>query len=170
MDQLTSVITELYPTKNILHMPCNYLCFGRVALGATIVGSVLPGGNSKSSSVVMAQWVGSGNSITTSNACMRVGVVQHFIVHRVKFQAENGPETVEHVFAYVPWKKMHPNTNYYGVTTTVSSTLSETPSACSFFPAQRIASTTAHATLTVDFGIIKESVFVNTPIPISYFL
>ena len=62
------------------------------------------------------------------------------------------------------------NSDFYGVTSTVSSSLFETPAACCFLPVQRIASLAAHAVITVDFDTIKEPVFVTSPLPIAHFL
>ena len=127
-----------------------------------MIGSTLPGG-SCSSSVITAYWAGSGNTIA-GRMRMRVGVVQHYLLHTIYFQGESDKERVDHVFAYVTWKKTHPNHDFYGVTSIVSSTLNETPAV------QRISNVAAHAIITIDFGTIKESVFVTTPIPLSYYL
>ena len=59
-----------------MHMPRKYLSFGRVGLGGSIVGSMLPGGNSQSSSLILTHWAGSGDNIlAVNNANVRVGVV-----------------------------------------------------------------------------------------------
>ena len=71
-----------------------------MGLGVSIIGSTLPGGNSSSSSVIMAYWAGSGSNVLANNhERMRVSVVQHYI--EVHFQTEPGTERVEHVFAYI---------------------------------------------------------------------
>ena len=67
-----------------------------------MIGSVLPGGNNSASSVIMAFWVGSGNSLPSIDySQMRVGVVQKFIKHTVIFQSKNNSGKAEHIFAYV---------------------------------------------------------------------
>lgn len=167
MEQLSSVINQLYPNNIIAYIPRHYQCFSFVGLGGSLIGSTLPGGNMSSSSVIMAFWAGSGNDLLAVDYTrMRVGVIQYFLLHSVHFQ---DTEKVEHVFAYVLWKKLHPNSDFYGVTSTVSSNLFETPAACCFLPVQRIASLAAHAVITVDFGRVKEPVFV-TSLPITHFL
>ena len=168
VEELMLVMRQLYPRKHIAHMPRTYRCFSRVCLGGSIIGSTLPGGNS-SSSAITAHWAGSGNDIT-GRMPMRVGVVQHYLLHTIHFQSDSCTEKVDHVFAYVKWKQTHPNHDHYGLTSTISSTLFEIPAACCFLPVQRISNLAAHAVITIDFGIIKEPVFVTTPIPISYYL
>ena len=171
MEQLASVLNQLYPNDIIAYIPRHYQGFGRVGLGGSLIGSTLPGGNNSNSSVIMAFWAGSGNDLLAIDYTrMRIGVIQYFLLHSVHFQRDSGTEEVEHAFAYVFWKKLHPNSNFYGVTSTVSSSLFETPAACCFLPVQRIASLAAHAIITVDFGTIKEPVFVTSPVPISLFL
>ena len=165
---LMLVLSQLYPCKHIAHMSRTYQCFSHVCLGGSIIGSTMPGGNS-SSSVITAYWAGSGNRIT-GRMPMRVGVVEQYLLHTIHFEGESDTERVDHVFAYVKWKKTHPNHDFYGVTSIVSSTLNEIPAACCFVPVQRICNLAAHAIITIDFGTIKEPVFVTTPIPIMYYL
>lgn len=153
VEQLVSVIQQLYPNTDIVHMPRNYKCFGRVGLGGSIIGSTLPGGNHVSSSVIMANWGGSDNNII-DNIRLRVGIVQYYILHSVILQSPSETKKVEHVFAYTLWKKTHPNHDYYGVTSTVSSVLFESPAACCYIPVQRIASLAAHAEITIDLEIL----------------
>jgi hypothetical protein len=176
LEQLTSVINQLYPNECIAQMPRNYHLFGRVGLGGSIIGSTLPGGNSSSSSVITAYWAGSGSDLLAINyTCARVGVVQHYILHTVHFQSESGTgssgtKKVEHVFAYVLWKQIHPNSDFYGVTNTVSCDLFETPAACCFLPVQRIATLAAHVVITLDVGTVEEPIYVTSPLPIAYYL
>ena len=159
-EQLLSVLQQLYPSREIEHVSRSYKCYGHICLGGSIIGSILPGGHSKTSSVIMVEWAGSGNCIA-ENISMRVGIVEYFIIHSTKIKNHSESWQMENVFAYVNWKEKHPEHNFYGVTSTVSSTLFEFPAACSFLPVQRIANTTAHAIITVDFGSIKEPVFVT---------
>lgn len=92
--------------------------------------------------------------------------------HKIIFHDESNTETEEHkiVYAYVLWKKLHPQSAFFGVSSTVSTDLFEESAACCFLPVQRIACLAAHALIPVDFGSIKESVFVSSPIPIKYYL
>lgn len=168
---LTSAISQLYPNKCIVHLPHNYQRFGKVKLGGSLIGSALPGGNSKTSSVIMAYWAGSGDNLYDFDYNrMRVGVVQFFALHKAILQDESSNVAVEHLFAYVLWKKVHPFCDYLGVSSTVSSDLFETSSVCNFLPVQRIDSLAAHALIPIDFGTIKETVFVCSPHPVHYYL
>ena len=65
---------------------------------------------------------------------------------------------------------MHLHYNFFGVSATVSVDLFELPGSCSFLPVQRIACQAAHAVMPVDFGHLKESVFVTCPLPIHFYL
>ena len=51
------------------------------------------------------------------------------------------------LFAYVYWKKLHPEASWFGISATVSTDLFEIPGACAYLPVQRIASRCAYATL-----------------------
>ncbi len=101
---------------------------------------------------------------------MKVGVVQYFIKHYVRFVCEQTIVKVQHVFAYVKWKTMHPNYNHFGRSATVCVNMFESPGVCSLLPAQRIACHAAHAVMPVDFGHLKENVFIACPILVKFHL
>ena len=63
LTQLKSVYTQLYPNKVIKHVPAFIKVCGRVILAGDIIGSIKPGPNNISSSVVMAFWPGRGDSL-----------------------------------------------------------------------------------------------------------
>ena len=171
--QLESVYKQLYPRKLIAHLSLFYKEYGRVCLAGELIGSVKPGPkfNCQSSSVVSAFWPGSGDSLDDIDySRMRIGVVQHFIRHSLKVYSDHtksSVENLEHIFAYVYWKKLHPEASWFGISATVSTDLFEIPGACAYLPVQRIANGCAYATLPIALPSHTESVFVSCPIPLT---
>ena len=87
-----------------MHISRCFKRFGKICLGGSLIGSLLPGGNSKSSSVVKAFWTGSGEDLKAIDYSRpRVGVVQCFALHTTVFKEESGSsdKSVQHMFAYV---------------------------------------------------------------------
>ena len=74
---------------------------------------------------------------------------------------------LEHLLAYVKWKELHRNFDWFGVRATVCETASE-HCYSNFLPVQRIAQRCAHVTLRVNFGDATEKVFIACPIPFKY--
>ncbi len=145
---LTSFFNQIYPSKYISHLPRYYQLCGRVTLCGDLVGSVLPGGNNFASSVIMAFWPSTGDNVLSIDySRMKVGVVQYFVKHSVYFLSEQNIDKVEHVFAYVKWRTMHPNYDHFGRSATVCANMFEPPGVCSFLPVQRIACRAAHAVM-----------------------
>ncbi len=94
---------------------------------------------------------------------MRVGEVQYFIKHSIKFKAcigSNLHETEHHLFAYVEWKKIHQHYNWCGVSATICSDIIEDPIAV-----QRIGARCAFAPLAMNFQTQQETA---CPIPLKY--
>ena len=172
--QLANVINQLYPSDVISFLPYHYHVCGKVTLGDDLIGSTLPGGNNASSSVIMAYWPGSGDSLQMiSRAQMRVGVVQYFVQHTVHLASAAGSgdsKPFKHVFAYVMWKKLHPQQHYFGASSIVCADTYELPGATCFLPVQRISCRAAHVVMQIQFDRIPESVFVACPLPINYHL
>ena len=83
-----------------------YDCYGRIALAGDLIGSVCPGANNSSSSVIMASWPRDGTEVCTT----RVGCVQYF-KHQLLIldNEQSNTQQIEHIFAYVHvmWKKQH---------------------------------------------------------------
>ena len=52
-EQLLLVLQQLYPSREIEHVSRSYKCYGHICLGGSIIGSILPGGHSKTSSVII---------------------------------------------------------------------------------------------------------------------
>lgn len=98
----------------------------------------------------------------------RVGIVQHYLRHKITFGdegAEDGVKQVEHVLACVKWKQFHPQLDRFGISATVCVDMFELPGACSIIPVQRIAYRCAHAVLPINFGEFTETVFVACSVP-----
>ena len=140
MTQLANVINQLYPSDVISFLPYHYHVCGKVTLGEDLIGSTLRGGNNASSSVIMAYWPGSGDSLQMiSHAQMGVGVVQYFVQHTVHLAFAEGSgdsKPFKHIFAYVRWKKLHPQQHYFGDSSVVCADTYEIPGATCFLPVQ----------------------------------
>ena len=149
-----------------------YKEYGRLEIAGDVVGSTKRGQNSRTSSVVMSYWPGTGDKINDdviNYERMRVGVIQYFLKHTVTLTNSQGNTVIlPHIFCHIYWKKVHPQSSWYGTSATVCTDLYEDPDACCFMPVQRIASRCAYSKLLVDFTTHKETVFVVAPIPIHY--
>ena len=121
--QLASVINQLYPSDIISSLPYHYHVCSKVTLDEDLIASTLPGGNNASSSVIMGYWPGSGDSLQMiSHARMQVGVVQYFVQHTVHlaYASESGDSKLfKHIFAYVIWKKFHPQQHHFSASSVV---------------------------------------------------
>jgi len=170
-EQLQSVYKQLYPRHDL--KPVSRFChkFGRITIAGDLIGSDMPGQNSRSSSVIMAFWPSKGNTLNNIDySQMQVGVVQFFMHHMLSYS--NGGDLIkeEHIFAYVLWKQMHPHFNWYGVSATVCVDMFESVGSCCLLPVQRIGHRCAYTIMPVNFGDITETVFFACPIPLSYCL
>ena len=98
------------------------------------------GPNCHASSVIAAYWPGTGSSLATIDLTQkRIGVIQHFLTHSLELfesSTENGTDKLEHLFAYVRWKKLHPDSNWFGISAIVCIDIMELPDACCFLPVQ----------------------------------
>ena len=77
---------QLYPRHDL--KPVSRFChkFGRVTIAGDLIGSDMPGQNSRSSSVIMAFWPSKGNTLNNiDNSQMQVGVVQFFMCHMLSY-------------------------------------------------------------------------------------
>ena len=59
-EQLENLYKQLYPQKNITSVSST---FGRITIAGDLIGSDMPGPNSRTSSVVMAYWPSRGNTL-----------------------------------------------------------------------------------------------------------
>ena len=132
--QLQCIYEQLYPNRTIAHMPHFYRQHGRISLSGDTIGCVMRGSNNcQSSSVVAAYWPGSGSSLHSSDYTKkRIGVIQYFINHTVEFYKDDSRETdkLQHIFAYVYWKKQHPNADWFGLSAIVCDDCFEESDAC----------------------------------------
>ena len=165
--ELKQVYSELYPSVQMPNVSPFYDHCGRVVLGGDVIGSSMPGPNNATSSVVMAFWSHTINLASISYNRMLVGIVQFFLRHRTVFISESSDGQVEHVFAYVKWKRFHPHYDWFGISATVCTNDFESSS---FIPIQRIACRCAYLVMPVQFDTHTENCFVACPIPIRYFL
>ena len=122
------------------------------------------------SSVIMAFRPTSGSNLSTINySRMSVGVVQKYYKNTVTLGKKNTVEEKnEHVLAYVVWKKRHTHEDWFGLSATVTFTLDEPHSMCSFIPVQRIAAVCAHCIQSRTIGNLTEPIFIACPIPLKY--
>ena len=168
--QLKHVYEQLYPDRDFSHIliPVTYHKFGRLILAGDLIGSKMPGANSKLSSVVMAYWPSRQQNLDIDYSTMQVGVVQYFVRHKICVKdTANKMASEYHLFAYVKWKELHRNFDWFGAAATVCEVATEF--CCSnFLPVQRIARRCAHVTMSVNFGDITENVFIACPISFKY--
>ena len=141
--QLKHVYELLYPEKNFsqILVPVSYQKFGRLKLAGDIVGSDMPGVNSRKSAVIMAYWPSCSiqQNLNIDYSTMQVGVVKYFVKHKLCVKNINSTDkmiTEYHLFAYVSWKKLHRKFDWFGAAVTVCESFSEF--CCSnFLPVQR---------------------------------
>lgn len=169
--QLKSAYEQLYPSQEIVHMPYFYLECGRILLGGDIIGSVKPGPNNYSSSVIHAHWPASGDLLRVDcHEWMRVGVIQYYLKHSIKVSDSEShvAKQLTHIFSYVHWRCLHPHETWFGVSATVGSMDTEILSVNCFLPAQRIAHRCAFANVQISFPTHTEKVLVTCPIPLKF--
>jgi len=115
----------------------------------------------------MAYWPGSGNNLTNIDySVCRVGVIQYFLKHTIKFLGD--PEPLSFALCYIKWKQTHPDFDFFGKSAVVSSAINEVDNVCSYMPVQRIAYRCALAETSVDFWHICELVYVASPIALKF--
>ncbi len=167
--QLQEIYNQLYPSKSVAHMSHFYHEYGRVSIDEDIIGSEKPGPNNHSSATIAAYWPVSGESLSRIDYNeRRVGTVQYYVQHTIEFHSDGSIETekLKHLFCYVLWKQISPNTSYFGQSAIVCTNSYELPSLCSFLPVQRILAKCAHTVIPLNLGSHEESYFVACPIPL----
>lgn len=102
---LRRLYQQLYSQRVIVNFSHYCVVFGKVLYSGDLIGSVKRGTNNSLSSIIMANWSATGDNINLSTHSMRVGEVQYFFKHVVAFEVNGSKESMEHVFAYVYWKK-----------------------------------------------------------------
>ena len=174
LQQLIAVYKFLYPQQefrdsNVLPF---YDQYGRVTLAGDLIGSTLPGPNNRTSAIIMSYWPGArtGCLDTRSRSRMRVGCIKYFIKHEVSFVKDSNPHKIEHIFAYVGWKKHHQYYDHFGKSAMVCENVEDTSGPSNFIPVQRIAYRCAHSLMKINFEGYDETVFIACPVPVKYFM
>ena len=130
-------------------MPVIYRKFGRAMVAGDLIGSEMPGRNSRSSAVIMAYWPSRGNCLNDIDySIMQVGVVQYFLWHKLCCGMP-GSHKVE---SCVKWKRLHAHYDWFGASATVCEDI-DTLEFINFVPIQRIACRCAYVTMPVNFTI-----------------
>ena len=87
VEELKGIYKQLYPSREIENISCFLRKFGRIILANDLIGSVMPGSNSRSSSVIMAFWPDRGQRLANIDYSRKsVGIIQYFIEHQLDFQ------------------------------------------------------------------------------------
>lgn len=159
---LKDLYQQLYKDRVMCNFSHYIVSFGKVLYAGDLIGSVKQGANNYLSSIIIAYWSLTTNNIY-ANCSRRVGEVQYFFKHIITF-SDGDKESLEHVFAYVNWKKRHPKEDWYGSSAIVCTELNELSGSSSFLPVQRILFRCAHAVIKID----DESLFVACPIPVKF--
>ena len=118
-----------------MSIPPFYTRARRVVIGGQLIGSVMKKCSANSSSVIMAFWPSNGNDLSSIDySRMRVGIVQGYYKHTVVLNNadNNRSETHEHIIANVTWKQRHPHEDWFESSATVTFTLNEPSSMCSY--------------------------------------
>ena len=168
-EKLENIYSLLYPDCDFQPMSKFYQKFGRITIGDDLIGSDMPGPNGKSSSVIMAYWPGSSETLDNIDYNqMSIGVVQYYIRHVISYVSEGTSKKVEYIFAYVLWKEKHHHFDWFGASASLCCNSFEAISTSRFLPVQRIGARCATTITAIDFGDSTETVFIASPIPLSY--
>ena len=86
-DQLSNLYHQLYFNQGIRpsEIFVTHYKFGCVLMAGDLIGSNMPGRNSKSSAVVMAYWQNREDLTAIDHSTMQVGVVQYFSRHKFRY-------------------------------------------------------------------------------------
>ena len=124
---------------------------------------------SKSASVICAYWPGHAQSTGdllhyTCNRTLRVGIIQYFMMHTVHLACKTTKSTsqLDHLWAFVAWKKAHDYSHYFGLDCVVSMNEDEPMSAASFIPVSFIYSRCAYANTHAHMNTLSESLQTST--------
>ena len=89
-DELEGMYNLLYPNYDIPSISRFCKKFGRATIAGNLIGSTMPGPNSRTSAAMMAYWSSSSNSLSNIDyGRMQVGIVQFFIHHILKYNESN---------------------------------------------------------------------------------
>ena len=108
---------QLYSGREC-EVPSFYQKYGHLRIAGNLIDLDMPGPHNKAYAVIAAYWLRKGDNLqSTDNNVMEIGTVQYFLVHHLKFMENN--ERVKHIFAYVCWKQLHHNRDYFGTSAIV---------------------------------------------------
>ena len=168
---LVTLYKQLYP-QHTVSVPPFYTRSGWITIGGQLIGSVMSGCSSNPSSVIMAFWPTNGRDLSNiDHSTMRVGVVQCYYKHYVILPSNDSEvgSKIEHILAHVAWKQRHTHEDWFGASATVTFTMNEPPSMCSYIQVQRIAAVCAYSTQpNLNIADLHEPVFVACPIPLKF--
>lgn len=165
---LKTIYRQLYNVHEELQISPFYQKCGRVKIACDLIGSDMPGANSNTSAVIMAFWPAKGHDLLNIDySRMQVGIVQYFLIHHL---STTEVKKQKHIFAYVHWKKLHRNKDYFGISATVCENEFENNGSCCYIPIQRIACRCAFAVMSVKFPDMTETVFIACPVKFTYSL
>ena len=159
---LLAMYNKIYPSSLISHVgSLVQTCIRVKSLGVTF--SV----NSRAdiSSCICAKWCSSNSSfdvpLLDPTSELRPGIVKKFLIVNVKSQGS----TRQHVVAKVKWLNPHPDRYFFGKPVEIWDLKgTQTDSAPSFLPIERIANRCVYTATTVQLSQTKEKVSVVIPL------
>ena len=152
MNDLIHLYSQLNPGCTIDYVSPFYNCHGSVSIGGDILGSNWNARSAQSSGVVAAYWPTFRNDIQNFNhSRASVGKVQYYVNHSATIKdAQGTSHIVRYTLAYVHWMHSHHNSDMYGISATICSTIEKEPSLCSFVPVLRILAKCATCVTTIN--------------------
>jgi len=167
LQHLKTVYYFLYPHLDNQEVLPFYDHYGRITLAGDLIGSVYPGPNARSSAVVMANWPEGEMTLPEKR---RVGCVQYFLKHKWSIIKDGHKENIEHMFAFVLWKKTHVCFDYFGTSAIVLDDEDDMIGPSNFIPVQRILYRCAFTRMKLNLQGYDETVFVACPIVVKHSL
>ena len=98
----------------------------------------MPGPNNFASSVIAANWPGTATGLLNNTCQLRVGRVQYFMKHELSFNKSGNIQKMQHIFAFVLWKRYHHFYDYYGQSAIMCEDTDDIIGPSSFLPVQQI--------------------------------
>jgi len=142
--------------------------YGRVALAGELIGSTLPGRNNSASAVIAAYWPGTSAGTLNGICQLRVGCAQHFIAHELSYNKNGKSHKMQHIFAFVVWKRCHRYYDHFGQSAIVCEDTDDNSGPSNFLPVQRISHRCAYSEIKYNLQGFEETVLIACPIPIRH--
>ena len=168
-EQLETIYKQLYPQRDISSILWFYTKLGCITIAGDLIGSDMPGPNSRTSSVIMAYWPSRG--LNNIDFCtMQDVVVQYFIRHILSYHESYEKKRGRAHFWLLSMEgaEQHPHYNWFGVSATICVNSFESASPCCLLPVQRIICRCASIVMHVDFCDISKTVFIACGIVLRY--